>query len=294
MSNHIFPYRFSSVNDNQFERLIDHRFKELYQIIEKLKNDIPKQHFYHDNGYPDESFGKDGDLYLDIKNNIYYHKKDCSWQKIYQTEPQFIPIPGPKGPTGATGPIGPMGQVLPGLTGTDTGTIIPFSSGVTLTLETLGSGVTGTIDGPSSVILLGFGNATTTNSDNGGPIELIGTDSINFAFPIPRNGVINKISGSFMVTQTDPVEFPHGSSFSINAQLFIAPQGGTTFIPSEEVNLLIGTITNINDIYYFESQDVILPVSVNDQIMMVILARSEGIAEIVFVTGYASASINII
>ncbi|HHU56625.1 MAG TPA: hypothetical protein GXZ48_08135 [Acholeplasmataceae bacterium] len=116
--------------------------------------------------------------------------------------------PDPKCKRGPRGPRGPQG--LPG-----TGAVIPFASGLPVTLET------GALNSARTVGLIGFGNSVSVDTLAGGLIDLSTNANgalRNMAFSLPRDGTITGITAFF--STADEVDLP--ADVTINALLYIS------------------------------------------------------------------------
>ncbi|MBP1309567.1 BclB C-terminal domain-containing protein [Paenibacillus sp. 1182] len=227
---------------------------------------------------------------------------------------------GPAGPIGAAGPEGPAGPVgatgatgadgLPGAVGavgpagatgvtgvtgitgaTGSGAIIPFASGGPATLTTVLGGLVGTTS------LIGFGSSATGIGLVGDTIDLTGTlvgPLINFAFSVPRDGVITSIAGYFSTTAALTLL---ASSVSITAQLFSSPTPNNSFtaIPGATV-ILTPPLTDIVALGTISSgitTELAIPVTAQTRLLMVFSATATGASLLNTVVGYASAGITI-
>lgn len=182
--------------------------------------------------------------------------------------------------------LGPFRAVRPGCTPPNTGTIIPFSSGVTsLVLVTLATGLAGT---PS---LIGFGSAVPGVTIIGNTLDLSGV--ITEAFSVPRNGSITAISASFTALAADTIV---GNAF-VTAQVYRAPAGSTLFTATNARVTLTPSFTGLLTIGQtsFGSANVPpVPVSQGDRLVMVYTLSGTGITDVVTITaGTASAGITI-
>lgn len=202
---------------------------------------------------------------------------------------------GATGPTGATGITGPTGNTGPtGPTGT-TGTagasaIIPFSSGIPLTMTTIAGGLAGT---PS---LVGFGSSAPSVGILGSTIDLTNAAGTltNFAFSVPRNGIITAISAFFSTTAALSLA---GSTVTVTAQLYRSATPNNIFspIPGAVVTLsppLTGTIS-IGNLSSGITTGLNIPVTAQTRLLMVFSASASGVSLINTVVGYASAGIAI-
>ncbi|MEK4730478.1 exosporium glycoprotein BclB-related protein [Paenibacillus sp. SEL3] len=212
---------------------------------------------------------------------------------------------GPVGATGATGPdglpgavgaVGPAGATgvtgVTGITGaTGSGAIIPFASGGPATLTTVLGGLVGTTS------LIGFGSSATGIGLVGDTIDLTGTlvgPLINFAFSVPRDGVITSIAGYFSTTAALTLL---ASSVSITAQLFSSPTPNNSFtaIPGATV-ILTPPLTDIVALGTISSgitTELAIPVTAQTRLLMVFSATATGASLLNTVVGYASAGITI-
>lgn len=194
---------------------------------------------------------------------------------------------GINGATGATGPTGPTGPA--GAAGN--GSIIPFSSGTPITLTTLDTGAEGI---PA---FIGFGNGTCGISQLASQIDLTNparTDT-NFAFLMPRDGIITSISAYFSTTVALSLT---NTTVSIKAQLYSSttPNNIFTAIPGAIVTLVpnltgqapIGSISNgiISNLS--------IPVSSQTRLLLVFSATATGSILVNSIVGYASAGISIL
>lgn len=223
--------------------------------------------------------------------------------------------PGPPGPPGAQGDPGPglefdwdgtslgvrvEGQMdytyedlqgPAGPAGSGGGAIIPFSSGLPLTLTTVLGGLLNT----SSVI--GFGNSASNVSLVAGVIDLTGAAGtlLNMAFSVPRDGIITDMSAFFSSTVALNLV---GSTVAITAQLYqsTTPDNIFTAIPGAEVTLApsmtgilaLGTISNGT------TSGLNIPVTSGTRLLMVFSANViAGLDVATVIVGYASAGVSI-
>ncbi|UNL95307.1 collagen-like repeat preface domain-containing protein [Paenibacillus polymyxa] len=207
--------------------------------------------------------------------------------------PGAVGAVGPAGATGATGVGGATGATgVTGVTGaTGSGAIIPFASGGPAILTTIAGGLVGTTS------LIGFGSSATGISLVGGIIDLTGTlvgPVINFAFSIPRGGVITSIAGYFSTTAALTLL---GSSVSITAQLFSSPTPNNTFIavPGATVTLTppLTDIVALGTTSSGIATGLAIPVTAQTRLLMVLSATATGISLVNTVVGYASAGVTI-
>ncbi|SPY15990.1 collagen triple helix repeat protein [Paenibacillus polymyxa] len=207
--------------------------------------------------------------------------------------PGTVGTAGLAGATGATGVGGATGATgVTGVTGaTGSGAIIPFASGGPAILTTIAGGLVGTTS------LIGFGSSATGISLVGGIIDLTGTlvgPVINFAFSVPRGGVITSIAGYFSTTAALTLL---GSSVSITAQLFSSPTPNNTFIavPGATVTLTppLTDIVALGTTSSGIATGLAIPVTAQTRLLMVFSATATGISLVNTVVGYASAGVTI-
>ena len=210
----------------------------------------------------------------------------------------------PTGPTGATGPQGPQGiQGATGVTGLQgpqglqgvagSSAIIPYASGLPVTLTTIAGGLVGT------TALVGFGNSANGVSILGGTIDLSGASivagtPINMAFSAPRDGTITAISAYFSVTTALSIT---GTTVTITAQLYRSTTPNNTFtaVPGAVVTLAPaltgllaigassnGLITGLN-----------IPVTSQTRLLLVFSATATGLSLAQTIIGYASGGVAI-
>ncbi|ETT37624.1 collagen triple helix repeat protein [Paenibacillus sp. FSL R5-192] len=199
-------------------------------------------------------------------------------------------IAGVTGATGATGIAGVTGST--GVTGaTGSGAIIPFASGGPAILTTILGGLVGTTS------LIGFGSSATGVSILGGTIDLTGTivgPLINFAFSVPRDGVITSIAAYFSTTAALALV---GSTVTITAQLFSSPTPNNAFtaVPGAVVTLappLTGIIA-LGSISNGITTGLAIPVTAQTRLLLVFSATAAGLSLVNTVVGYASGGVNI-
>ncbi|WKL01636.1 exosporium glycoprotein BclB-related protein [Paenibacillus amylolyticus] len=201
--------------------------------------------------------------------------------------------PGVTGTTGLTGVTGATGLTgVTGVTGaTGSGAIIPFASGGPAILTTILGGLVGTTS------LIGFGSSATGVSILGGTIDLTGTivgPLINFAFSVPRDGVITSIAAYFSTTAALALV---GSTVTITAQLFSSPTPDNAFtaVPGAVVTLappLTGIIA-LGSISNGITTGLTIPVTAQTRLLLVFSATATGLSLVNTVVGYASGSVNI-
>lgn len=184
---------------------------------------------------------------------------------------------------GATGPTGPTGVA-------GTGAIIPFASGVPVSLTTIAGGLAGL---PAFV---GFGSSAQGLTLLGSTIDITNASGTlsNFAFQVPRAGVITSFSAFFSTTAALSLI---GSNVTVNAQIYqsatpnnvFAPIAGTLIGLTPSLTgiisvgtLLNGALTGLN-----------IPVTAGTRLMLVFSATASGVTLINTVAGYASAGLSI-
>ncbi|MBK3497442.1 hypothetical protein JFL43_22060, partial [Viridibacillus sp. YIM B01967] len=199
---------------------------------------------------------------------------------------------GPAGATGAQGLAGVDGATGPqGLVGpAGSGAIIPFASGIPVSLTTIAGGLVGT---PG---FIGFGSSAPGISIVGGTIDLTNPAGTltNFAFSVPRAGTITSMDAFFSTTIALSLI---GSTATITAQLYestptsniFSPVVGAsvTLAPSLTGILAIGTISN------GIVRGLNIPITAQTRLLMVFTVTATGVSLITSVEGYASAGLTI-
>lgn len=208
---------------------------------------------------------------------------------------------GPAGPKGDVGPAGPQGDMgpqgprgIPGPTGptgiAGTGAIIPFASGLPISLTTIAGGLAGL---PAFV---GFGSSAQGLTLLGSTINITNASGTlsNFAFQVPRAGIITSFSAFFSTTAAFSFI---GSTVTVNAQIYQSTTPDNVFspIPGTLISLtpglsgaisigtlLNGALTGLN-----------IPVTAQTRLMLVFSATASGLTLINTLTGYASAGLSI-
>ncbi|URN93843.1 MAG: hypothetical protein NAG76_18730 [Candidatus Pristimantibacillus lignocellulolyticus] len=187
---------------------------------------------------------------------------------------------GVTGATGATGPIGATGSSA----------IIPFSSGLPVTLTTLVGGVVGL---PA---VIGFGSSAELATALGATIDLTGAGGtlLNFGWSIPRNGTITDINAFFSVTAG--VSLGVGT-IAIQAQLYESTAPNNTFTPLVGTTVVLapslGPIISIGNIATGSATGLSIPVVKGTRLLLVFSANPSGITLAQTLGGYASAGIAI-
>ena len=168
----------------------------------------------------------------------------------------------------------------------NTGSIIPFSSGVTTAIMT---SILGGLVGTSS--LIGFGTAIPGVSVAGNMIDLSGV--VTEAFSVPRAGNITAISASFTTILGLALA---GTTVTINAQVYRAPAGSNVFTATNATVDLTPPLTgvvSIGDVASATANLAPVPVAAGDRLLMVFTISATGLDLVQIVTGTASAGITI-
>lgn len=166
-----------------------------------------------------------------------------------------------------------------------TGSIIPFSSGVTpVALVSLATGLIGTVS------LVGFGTSVPGIALAGINIDLTST-LVTEAFTVPRPGTITSISATISATAALTLT----GTATVRAQIYRAVSGSNVFSPTGAfvdlapalplLALAVGTIAS-------GSANVSVPVSTGDRLLMVFSMTTTGVAATL--AGNASAGITIV
>ena len=213
-------------------------------------------------------------------------------------------VTGPTGPTGATGadgvtgPTGPTGAIgADGVTGptgptgiAGSAAIIPFASGLPVSLTTVAGGLVGT---PAFV---GFGSSAPGLTISGGTINLTNPAGTltNFAFSMPRDGIITSLSAFFSTTAALSLV---GSTIQITAQLYrsVTPDNVFTAVPGAAVSLtpaLTGVIS-AGTLSSGVTDGLNIPVTPETRLMLVFTATASGLTLVNTVAGYASGGLAI-
>ncbi|MCZ1033770.1 collagen-like exosporium glycoprotein BclA3, partial [Clostridioides difficile] len=193
---------------------------------------------------------------------------------------------GPTGATGATGATGPTGPTGP----TGASAIIPFASGIPLSLTTIAGGLVGT---PGFV---GFGSSAPGLSIVGGVIDLTNAAGTltNFAFSMPRDGTITSISAYFSTTAALSLV---GSTITITATLYqsTAPNNSFTAVPGATVTLAppLTGILSVGSISSGIVTGLNIAATAETRFLLVFTATASGLSLVNTVAGYASAGIAI-
>ncbi|MGG0314178.1 exosporium glycoprotein BclB-related protein, partial [Bacillus mycoides] len=187
---------------------------------------------------------------------------------------------GPTGETGSTGVTGPIAN----------GAIIPFASGLPISLTTIAGGLAGT---PG---FIGFGSSTTGITVLGPTIDLTGGAgiSLDYAFSMPDDGIITSISAYFSTTIALSLV---GTTLTITAQLYSSTTPDNTFtpIPGAVVTLappLTGVLA-VGTISSGITTGLSIPVTAETRLLLVFSATAAGLSLVNTVPGYASGGIRI-
>ncbi|WP_253896180.1 exosporium glycoprotein BclB-related protein [Solibacillus sp. R5-41] len=168
---------------------------------------------------------------------------------------------------------------------TSTGSIIPFSSGITsVALATVLNGLVGI---PS---FIGFGTAVPGLVVLGNTIDL--SAILTEAFTVPRAGNITAISASFTALTAVTIT----GAATVRAQIYKAPAGSTLFTATNAAVDLVPAFTGLLVVGQtsFASANVApIPVAQGERLLMVYSVSGTGISLAQTVTGTASAGINI-
>ena len=169
--------------------------------------------------------------------------------------------------------------------GANTGSIIPFASGLTpVALTSLAGGLVGT------PFFIGFGTAVPGVILAGGLINLTGL--VNEAFSVPRPGSVTAISASFTLLAALDVA---GETATVTAQIYRAPAGSNIFTPTTASVDLAPPLTSLltvgTTLFGASSDFAPVPVAVGDRLLMVYTVSGTAVAAVV--TGTASAGITI-
>lgn len=166
------------------------------------------------------------------------------------------------------------------------GTIIPFASGSYFILTTLANGLA------EDVVTLGFGKSVSSQLEPSGQFD--DTYRGNYAFSAPRNGTVKSISGYFSVDGL-PLNLV-GTTISITAQLFVAPEGSHLFSPTAAAVTLAPAFTGVvpaTTISSGTATGLNVPVVAGDRLLLVFSASTSGVNLANFVNGLISAGIEI-
>jgi len=197
------------------------------------------------------------------------------------------PLQGPPGTVGPTGPTGPVGPA-----NTLGAAIIPYASGLPLTMTTVLGGLANTSG------LVAFGNSADGVLITAGTIDLTGAPVLPLAMPfsMPSNGFITAISAYFSTTASLNLV---GTTITITAQLYSSttPDNIFTAIPGAFVTLapsLTGVLA-IGDISNGLTTGLSIPVTAQTRLLLVFTpAVTAGIDLAAVIAGYAGAGVQIV
>jgi BclB C-terminal domain-containing protein len=174
--------------------------------------------------------------------------------------------------------------------GSNGGAIIPYSSGIPVSLTTIAGGLAGT---PSFV---GFGSSAPSLSILGSTIDLTGAAGtlLNFAFSMPRSGTIKSMSAYFSTTAALSLI---GSTVTITAQLYSSttPDNSFTAVPGASVTLApsLTGIISLGAISNGITTGLNIPVTAQTRFLLVFSSSASGISLLTTTAGYASAGLSI-
>lgn len=194
----------------------------------------------------------------------------------------FTGDPGPAGPPGPpgfpgfpgpTGPTGPAGSEA----------IIPFSSGAPVAVTVLAGGFVG-LPG-----LIGFGNSVQAPTVLGNSINITGLP--NFAFSMPRSGIITSLSAYLSATAALVLFAP----LVYTVQIYSSPTPNEIFYPvaGAAVNLMIPSTINIGNTFNNIVTGLNIPVGGQTRLLLVARAAGGGLAAGGSVIGSVSAGLGI-
>jgi len=194
--------------------------------------------------------------------------------------------PGPPGPPGTPGVKGDKGDK--GDPGTPApGSIIALASGRAIAVATDIAG------SPTNVALIGFGNADDSLFPFG-TIDLTGGPgfAVNYAFTMPRDGVVTAISGTFSV---GGVALPLvGVVVTPQLSLHCAPAASNLFSPLAGATAFMTPLTGlvpVGTISVGIATGLAIPVVAQQRCLAVFSVSAAGVSLINIVTGYVSGGI---
>ncbi|GAB3996679.1 hypothetical protein GCM10028807_39850 [Spirosoma daeguense] len=165
------------------------------------------------------------------------------------------------------------------------GTIIPYASGLPITIATLPGGSVGT------VASLGFGSSVSALVPIGGNIVL--SIQANSAFSIPRNGTITSLSAYFSASLLTLVS---SGSATVTAQLYQSTTPNNTFSPIPGATVVFPPFTSTISIGTTRNgitNGLNIPVTAGTRVMLVYSVTASGITLPITVVGHASAGVSI-
>ena len=167
----------------------------------------------------------------------------------------------------------------------NTGSIIPFSSGVTSVV--LATALLGVVGVPS---LIGFGTATPGVAIVGNTIDLSAV--VTEAFSVPRAGNITAISASFK----ELLGVALLGTTTINARIYKATGNSAIFTATNASVDLTPSLTgaiSIGQVFSASANLAPIPVAMGDRLVMVYSITVSGVTVVQVLTGTASAGITI-
>jgi BclB C-terminal domain-containing protein len=168
-------------------------------------------------------------------------------------------------------------------------TIIPYASGLPITITTIAGGISGL---PA---VIGFGASANLTNFLGEMIDLTGGNGTahNFAYSTPRNGIIKSISGYFSITQAMNL---NGINISIFAQLYQSTTPSNIFLPIAEAKVTLPTLTGIiptGTVVDNITTGLNIPVTPKTRLLLVYSATANAETSSNTIIGYASAGVAI-
>ncbi len=215
----------------------------------------------------------------------------CDYDDCCRRTPVGIPGPrgpiGPPGPPGPPGPRGPQGFMgppgPPGPPGEGGSIIIPFASGGTIELTTNSTG------NSNRVGLISFGNSGTVTRLADRTIDLTNAQGLtNFAFSMPRAGIIESISAHFTLSGLG-----NSNGVEIIGSLYSAPTNSNIFSPVAGTDLTLVPTGNPGNIRSALLTNLEIPIEAQTRLLMVFSATSNNKPLLCNISGYASAGLAI-
>ena len=169
------------------------------------------------------------------------------------------------------------------VSGSSSGTIVPYASGMPVTMALRSGGLNVTS-------LVGFGHSVSSVYVLNGAIDLSGGGGalLNFAFPVPRSGTITAISGFFSNVASVAIT----GSVSITAQLYQSTGNSFTPISGAIVTLapaLTGTAA-VNATSSGLASGLAIPITAGTRLLLVF---SLSTASANSISGYVSGGVTI-
>jgi BclB C-terminal domain-containing protein len=197
---------------------------------------------------------------------------------------------GPTGAPGQDGVTGPTGQA--GATGpVSSGAIIPYGSGLPITLTTIVGGLIGTVG------VVGFGASVDGITPVGSIINLTGGPAVllNFAFSAPRDCTLTSISGYFSTTLALNLI---GTSLTVEVNVYTSttPDNNFSLLPGASV-VLAPTLTGVlalGTICNGITTGLSIPIAAQTRILVVVSMTATGLSLINTASGYFSGGINLV